>query len=240
MKEYVSLIIAILVFASAIFIGTNIIEANIIDTINAVSKNNINATIVLDAGHGGEDGGAVAFDNTVEKDLNLQITKKIALFFELFDIEYFMIRNDDSSVGNTNLETIRKRKASDILKRIEIVNSYENSVLLSIHQNKFAIEKYRGVQVFYTENDDESCKIAQSIQNSVTSALQPENNRKIMSGDKSIYLLYNAKRPSVLVECGFMSNPSELESLKNTAYQSQLAYFIVMGMIDYFNSIKVV
>lgn len=240
MKEYVSLIIAILVFASAIFIGTNIIEANIIDTINTVSKNSINATIVLDAGHGGEDGGAVAFDNTVEKDLNLQITKKIALFFELFDIEYFMIRNDDSSVGNTNLETIRKRKASDILKRMEIVNSYENSILLSIHQNKFSIEKYRGVQVFYTENDDESCKIAQSIQNSVTSALQPENNRKIMSGDKSIYLLYNAKRPSVLVECGFMSNPSELESLKNTAYQSQLAYFIVMGMIDYFNSIKVV
>ena len=232
-KDSVAIILSVLLFCACIFGIIKQTEKNIVSVIATESNEYKDCIFILDAGHGGEDGGAVAYDGTLEKDLNLRICNNISLYFDIFGIDYVIIRNGDFSVGNTNLPTIRKRKASDIYKRYEIINSYENSVLLSIHQNMFSVEKYSGTQVFYDGKYNESEELAKILQFTVRSSLQPENNRKIKKTDKSIYLLYEAKRPSVMVECGFMSNMKELSSLRNTEYQSKLSFIITKGIIQF-------
>lgn len=233
MKEVIAVLLSVVIFSLCIFGIIKKTEENIVSVISESASTYKDCIIILDAGHGGEDGGAVAFDNTLEKDINLSVCNCISMFFDLFGIEYVCIRTTDCSVGDTSLSTIRERKASDIHKRFDIINSYDNSVLLSIHQNMYAIEKYSGTQVFYSSNSEQSKEIAQYIQTSVKNAIQTENNRKIKAADNSIYLLYNAKRPSVMVECGFLSNLNELAALKASEYQSQMAYFITKGIIQY-------
>lgn len=191
--------------------------------------------IVLDAGHGGEDGGAVAEDKTQEKDLNLVIANDIALFFRLFGIPFVQTRSTDISVCDDGLLTLRERKRSDILNRYRLVNSFERSILLSVHQNMFSEKKYYGTQVFYSDNDDTSKILANEIRKSVIGALQPENKREIKPSGNSIYLLYKAKTTSVLVECGFLSNTEELGKLKTENYDASMAYYISRGLLNYLN-----
>ena len=233
MNDFAAIIVSVLLFCVCIFAVVKQTERNIISVIGAESSDYKENIFILDAGHGGEDGGAVAYDGTLEKDLNLTMCNNISLYFDIFGIDYVIIRDGDYSVGDTSLETIRKRKASDIYKRFEIINSYENSVLLSIHQNMFSVEKYSGTQVFYDGKFDESEELSKILQFTFKNTLQPDNNRSIKKTDKSIYLLYEAQRPSVMVECGFMSNLSELSRLKDTEYQSQFSYFLTKGIIQY-------
>ena len=233
MNDFAAIIISVILFCVCIFGVIKQTEKNIISVMGTEISEYKEQIFILDAGHGGEDGGAVAFDGTAEKDLNLAVCNNISLYFDIFGIDYVIIRDGDYSVGDTSLETIRKRKASDIYKRYEIINSYDNSILLSIHQNMFSVEKYYGTQVFYDGKFSESEELSEILQFTVKNALQPDNNRKIKKTDKSIYLLYEAQRPSVMVECGFMSNVNELERLKTAEYQSQLSYFITKGIIHY-------
>lgn len=235
MKKRLIIICSVLIFSLLAHVIINQISANIVTAFN---NNSDNVIVILDAGHGGEDGGAVAEDGTEEKMLNLSISRKIALLFDIFDIDYIVTRDGDYSIGDNSLDTIRKRKNSDIQKRFSIVNETPDSILLSIHQNMFSVEKYSGAQVFYAPDCDSSEILAKYIQDSIVSGIQPENNRKIKPSNESIYLLYNAKRPSVLVECGFLSNSAELELLKTDSYQCKIAYFITCGLIDYLVYIK--
>lgn len=234
MKEFTAVTAVVIIFSFCVFLICGQIKSDIITTFSYFADSD-NKIIVLDAGHGGEDGGCVAYDETLEKDLNLKITRIIALYFDIFGYDYITIRDTDISVGDNSLPTIRQRKVSDIKNRYDIINSYENSILLSIHQNMFSVEKYNGTQVFYSLNDSESAILADSIQTSVKNNLQPENNRAIKSASDSIYLLYKAQRPSVMVECGFLSNMEELERLKTQDYQSQISYFIFIGLNNYLN-----
>ncbi len=233
MRDSASIILTVLIFCGCIFGIIKQTESNIVSVINTEASDYKNYTFILDAGHGGEDDGAVAFDGTLEKDLNLEICNSLSLYFDLFGIDYVIIRDGDFSIGDTSLPTIRKRKASDIYKRYEIINSYDNSVLLSIHQNMFSIEKYCGTQVFYDGKFSESEELSKYLQVAVKNSIQPDNNRKIQKTDKSIYLLYEAQRPSVMVECGFMSNMNELEKLKSAEYQAQLSYILTKGIIQF-------
>ena len=233
MKEAAAIILSVLLFCLCIFGVIRKAERNIISVISEASDEFPDKLFIIDAGHGGEDGGAVAFDSTEEKAINLEISRKLSLLFDIFGINHISIRTEDISVGDTSLETIRKRKVSDIMRRYEIINSYENSVLISIHQNMFSVEKYSGTQVFYAPEDEDSARLAQIIQNTVRENLQQDNNRKIKAADKSIYLLYNAKRPSVLIECGFLSNMNELDLLKNDSYQLKLAYFLSKAITEF-------
>lgn len=233
MKDSAVIILSIVLFCTCSFGIIKQTERNIVSVIGAESSGYKDQIFILDAGHGGEDGGAVAYDGTLEKDLNLQMCRNISLYFDLFGINYVIIRDGDYSVGDTSLPTIRQRKVSDIHKRYDIINSYENSVLLSIHQNMFSVEKYSGTQVFFDGKFGESKELSEILQFTVKNRLQPENTRKIKKTDKSIYLLYEANRPSVMVECGFMSNLKELARLKSDDYQSQLAYVITKGIIQF-------
>lgn len=235
MKEFAILMCLIFVFSVCVFSGITTIKREIESVYSSFTEMTDSPTVVLDAGHGGEDGGAVAYDGTLEKDLNLKMTEKIAFLFDLFGIRYSSIRTEDISVGDTTLDTIRARKASDIYKREAIINSFENPIFLSIHMNKFEVEKYSGTQVFFGPVNSKSEVLANCIQMSVKNSIQQDNSRKIKAATDDIYLLYNASAVAVMVECGFLSNMTELELLKDSSYQMQLSYFIVNGLINYMN-----
>ena len=190
-------------------------------------------TVILDAGHGGEDGGAVAADGTPEKDLNLLIANGIAAYFELFGIPYIPVRTDDVSVGDKGLQTVRDRKRSDIRNRFALICDTSDAVFLSIHQNMFSESKYNGTQVFYSANTPSSKALAEHIQNTVRSFLQPDNTRKTKPSDDRVYLLYNAPTTAVMVECGFLSNEKELSLLKTQDYRSQIGYCIYKGLLSF-------
>ena len=189
--------------------------------------------IIIDAGHGGMDGGTSSADGTKEKDINLSVSKKLNTMLTASGYKTIMLRNDDALIGDNSLSTIRARKVSDIRKRLEIAESYPDSILISIHQNYFTVPKYWGTQVFYSLNSPESKLLAESIQQSVVRFLQPDNNRKTKPVGSNIYLLYNCTIPAIMVECGFLSNPNEAEKLKSDSYQNMIALTIMQGIIEY-------
>ncbi len=190
-------------------------------------------TIILDAGHGGFDGGAQASDGTLEKDINLSIALRLRSFLEQGGFEVIMIRETDTGIESDSDQTIAKRKVSDMKKRLEIINSNPGAVFVSIHLNKFTTSTAKGAQVFYSPNCETSSILAESVQSSIINLIQPDNTRTIKRADKSIYLLKNAKIPAVIVECGFLSNKNELELLKKDEYQSKMAFAIYCGLLNY-------
>lgn len=182
--------------------------------------------IVIDAGHGGFDGGAIGVDGIVEKDVNLAIAQKVRLLFAVNGFETVMTREDDRSLEDEGLDTVRKRKNSDIHNRKALADSYENCVLLSIHQNKFPQSKYFGAQVFYGPQNPESKIMGELLQKRMVELLQPENTRLAKPCGDSVYLIYHAEMPALLVECGFLSNPDDAAKLTDPAYQEQVAFAI--------------
>lgn len=188
--------------------------------------------VIIDAGHGGEDGGAEASDGTVEKDINLSIAKILRDMLLQGGFEVEMIRDEDVSVGDNSLKTVRERKRSDLEKRVELYNSDENNIVLSIHQNNFSQSQYSGTQIFYSDNT-ESQELSEYIRQAIVGLMQPDNERQCKPADDSVYVLRNAKVPAIIIECGFLSNPQELEKLKDYEYQKELAFAIYMGFVEY-------
>ncbi len=195
-------------------------------------------TIVLDAGHGGEDGGASGADGVLEKDINLAIALKLEQYLKSRNYQVIMIRSGDYSVGDNSLSTVAERKRSDTKNRLRVVEEAGECVFVSIHQNHFSESKYSGAQMFYSGNREESAVLAESIRKNVVEALQPENHRENKEADSNIYLLKNCKVPAVLVECGFLSNPEEARKLNTEQYQGDMAAAIYNGITAYFAEIK--
>lgn len=198
-----------------------------------------NITVVIDAGHGGVDGGTSGADNSVEKDINLKIAKKLETYLALYGIKTVMTRTEDITVADESAKTIKEKKTSDLKNRMKLINETPNSVLISIHQNHYTSEKYVGTQVFYSGNNNESASLAMIIQSNVKEYLQKDNNRLTKMATDDLFLLYQAQRPSVMVECGFMSNPQENKKLQNEEYQSQLAYCIALSVNEYINQLSI-
>lgn len=195
-------------------------------------------TVIIDPGHGGIDGGATGVDGSVEKDINLSIAKKLESQLNLLGIKTEMTRKTDITIADDSAKTIKEIKTSDLHNRMKLVDSTKNSILISIHQNHYTEEKYSGLQVFYSPNNQASENLADLIQSSAKNYLRPQNDRVIKKAESNLYLLYSAKSPSVLVECGFMSNADENILLKNPEYQKQLAYCIAMSVNQYINQSK--
>lgn len=189
---------------------------------------------VIDAGHGGEDGGAVA-NNITEKDINLKIAQLLSEIIASNGYEVVMTRCDDNSIETAG-DTLRERKVSDMKNRLKIFNSNPDNIVISIHQNKFTESKYNGTQIFYSPNNENSSLLAESIRKSVVTLLQPRNERQNKAATNEIYLLYNTTVPAIIVECGFISNPEEAEKLKDEEYQKKIAWSIFLGAIEYVNS----
>lgn len=193
-------------------------------------------TIVIDAGHGGEDGGTVGVNGAMEKDINLNIALKLAEYLKQNQFHVILTRDSDCSIGDSGLATIAERKRSDTKKRLQIVQETGECILISIHQNHFTESQYHGAQMFYSRNREESALLAELIRKSVTESLQPENMRQNKQAESNIYLLYNAEVPAVLVECGFLSNPEEADLLTQEDYQNDMAAAIYNGLLDFLQS----
>lgn len=193
------------------------------------------SVVVIDAGHGGEDGGAVAQDGTLEQIINLEIARQLELQLQALGVQTVMTRTTEDSIHDAGATTIREKKVTDIHNRMAIMENTDNCIFVSIHQNKFADGSQWGTQVFYSPNTSSSAELADSIQTTVVSMLQPQNKRVIKKSDSSIYLLYYAKKTAVLVECGFISNANETAKLKDAQYQKQMAFAISMGILNYLN-----
>ena len=188
--------------------------------------------IVIDAGHGGEDGGAEV-DGVLEKDINLNIANKLADILRLCGYQVTEIRDEDISVYTDDAETLRQKKTSDLKHRAEIFNEDADNIVVSIHQNKFDNSAYSGTQVFYSTNNENSVILAESIRNSVVSLLQKDNTRELKPASSDIYVLDQAEVPAVIVECGFLSNSEERAKLLDENYQSEMAYAVAMGVLEY-------
>ncbi|MBQ5327750.1 MAG: N-acetylmuramoyl-L-alanine amidase [Oscillospiraceae bacterium] len=200
----------------------------------AASSKNIteNNVILLDAGHGGEDGGAIGIGGIIEKDINLSITLKTSEFLEFFgyDIEY--TRKTDKMTCDEGLKTQREKKVSDIKNRLWQIENSHCLCSISIHQNIFG-GNVTGAQVFYSKNNPESKLLAESLQSGISSMLQPENKRVIKESTKDIYILYHTEKPAVLVECGFISNEKEAALLSDENYQNKMAFAIASSTVKH-------
>lgn len=190
-------------------------------------------TIIVDAGHGGDDGGAIGIDGTVEKDINLDVALKLEKILRFYGFNVIMTRTEDVMTCDDGLDSLRKRKISDIHNRFDILEKNPDAVFISVHQNKFEDSSQHGTQVFYSGNNDNSKRLAEAIQSSIVSELQPDNSRVVKKSGSGIYLLYHAKLPAVLVECGFISNPAEVKKLNDENYRMKLAILIADGLLKY-------
>ncbi len=194
--------------------------------------------IVIDAGHGGEDGGAEA-GGALEKDINLAIADKLADMLRLCGCYVTEIRDEDISVyDRASADTLREKKVSDLNKRVETLNASPDNIAVSIHQNKFENSAYSGAQIFYSVNDSKSFLLAEAIRRSVVGLLQPENTRELKPAGSDIFLLDKAQIPAVIVECGFLSNDEERSKLLDEGYQSDMAYSVAMGVLEYIETEK--
>jgi len=192
--------------------------------------------IIIDAGHGGEDGGTQSSSGILEKDINLSISLKLSYIMSSLGYETILIRDEDKMIYGDGCTSQREKKVSDIKNRMDIIKAHPDSIFLSIHQNHFSQSKYCGAQVFYSPNNEKSMLVAEKVQKSIVNLLQKDNERKIKKSGKEIYLLYHAQSPAVMVECGFMSNPGEALLLNDDNYQKKMALAIAAGVRDYLSN----
>ncbi|MBQ3953353.1 MAG: N-acetylmuramoyl-L-alanine amidase [Ruminococcus sp.] len=190
--------------------------------------------VLIDPGHGGEDGGAVSGD-VLEKHINLAVSHDVADLLRLCGYTVSMTRDTDDALTNEG-EDVRKRKYNDMKMRLDLYNATPDNVVVSIHQNKFDAAASHGAQVFYSPNHPNSAVLAEALRKSVTGMLQPDNTRTCKAAGKEIFLLKNARVPAVIVECGFISNRQERELLVTDDYQKQLALAIAAGLMNYVNT----
>ena len=191
-------------------------------------------TVIIDAGHGSPDGGAVGNSGVLEKDLNLAVAKNLQKFFESNGTRVLVTRSDDNGIYDVD-GSIKNKKVSDIKNREEFIKSSNAELFISIHMNKFSDSRYSGPQVFFSPNNEDSELLAKCIQESLINALNPEKKREIKKAGNDIYLLKTAEIPAVLVECGFLSNHDEERKLQDTNYQRELAWSLYCGVIEYFS-----
>lgn len=184
-------------------------------------------TIIIDAGHGGEDGGAVSVSGIKESQINLEISLRLNELLHLLGYRTVMIRTADESVSQSG-DTVAARKASDLRQRVNMVNGREEGILISIHQNTFLESKYSGAQVFYGR-DEESRRLGEAMQEALIENLNPGSNRHAKKAE-GIYLMQHIERPGILIECGFLSNYEEEALLRTTNYQQKLSCVIAAAL----------
>lgn len=224
-KSIVLFFVLIIIFIACIILSSLIDRA---DKVNSVNVSD-NSCIVIDAGHGGKDGGTIGADGALEKTINLDIALDLYDFFKVIGYNCELVRDGDYELYYEEEERVR----SDLYNRLDFVNSFENPTLISIHQNHFENESEWGMQIWYSPNDEISKLIADEILSFTNSNIQKDNKRQNKVSDSSYYILYKASAPSVMVECGFMSNNNENALLQDKNYQKKIAYSIAMGFNNY-------
>ena len=217
-REFLKRYAYVYLYVVAFFLGCAGLLLHSVETVGEMTPFAAHPVIVIDAGHGGIDGGATGVAGTREEAVNLSIAKRLDALLQLMGYETVMTRTTGESLA-TEGSTIRAQKQSDLKNRVQIVNSQASAVLVSIHQNHFPDPKYDGPQVFYAGDAEE---LANAMQSVLTAVLDPGNSRaaKRSSG---VYLMEHIEQPGLLVECGFLSNPAEEQKLNSPEHQKRIA-----------------
>ena len=202
-------------------------------TIATMSVPVTNRTIIIDAGHGGEDGGAVSSNGVSEAQINLSIALKIQKLLEQSGATVILTRSDDNAIYDIDSKTLRQKKNSDLKNRVKIGNTSTADLFISIHLNKIQQSQYYGWQTFFKDGNEQGKKLATCIQNNLNESIQKENKRTPLK-ISNIYIIKNVEIPTTIVECGFLSNPEEEKQLQTDEYQNRLAWGIYNGIMDYF------
>ena len=192
-----------------------------------------NRTIIVDAGHGGEDGGAVSSNGVSEAQINLSIALKLQNLLEQSGATVVLTRSDDNAIYDIDKTTLREKKNSDLKNRVKIGNTSSADIFVSIHLNKIEQSQYYGWQTFFKDGNEQGKKLATCIQENLNEAIQKENKRTPLK-ISNIYIIKNVEIPTTIVECGFLSNPEEEKQLQTDEYQNKLAWGIYNGIMDYF------
>lgn len=230
-------ITAIANFLSAVLIFMLIYRSlggviNDVDGIHsAFAPGGVEQTVIIDAGHGGEDVGAIGVCEIYEKDLNMQISEKLGEYLNAAGFRVIYTRTEDRLLYTDEQNIKGMRKIYDLKNRMAIANAYTNAIFISIHMNFYGHPSCSGLQVYHAFDSD-SKLLADAIQLSVKNTLQPTNKRTIKEG-KDIYVLENCNLPAILIECGFISNPEECKKLSEKEYQKELCFSILCGIIEY-------
>ncbi len=190
-------------------------------------------TVIIDAGHGGFDGGAVGVNGTVEKDVNLSISLALRDLLRISGCTVYMTRETDTDTADADVDSTHARKVSDMYNRLALIDAHPEAVTVCIHQNLYTESQYSGAQMFYSQNNPQSKTLAQCLQTAFVELLQPDNTREIKPAGKSLFLLYYSQSPTVLAECGFLSNPQEEALLSSSEYQYQIAITLYQGLLSY-------
>ena len=212
-----ALFLAVSLLCAALFSRFDSFLMASIESVDAAPK----PLIILDAGHGGEDGGASGSNGVLEKDLNLALTSSLASLLRLAGYEVLESRTEDKLLYDEGTKKGHK-KQSDLQNRLALTQQNPDSIFISIHMNTFPTADCRGVQVWYSQGNDASQDWARTVQGTVRTLLQPENNRKPKAATSGIYILRHALTPAILIECGFISTPDECERLCDASYQKAL------------------
>lgn len=188
--------------------------------------------VVIDAGHGGTDPGKVSVDGSLEKDINLEIAKKLQQFLIMEDVDVVLTRESDAGLYDENASN---KKVQDMKNRVQIIEEKKPALTVSIHQNSYHEEYVHGAQVFYYSNSEKSKELAERIQQVMTLELDKDNTRQAKAND-SYYLLKKTSSPIVIVECGFLSNYEEAQKLASELYQEKVAWAVHLAVLQYLNS----
>ncbi len=187
--------------------------------------------VVIDAGHGGTDPGKVGVDGSLEKDINLKIAKKLAVFLGAADVDVVLTRESDAGLYDEN---VSNKKVQDMKNRVALIEEKKPVMTVSIHQNSYHEEYVHGAQVFYYAGSEESKDIAERMQRVLAEQVDPDNARQAKAND-SYYLLKKTSSPIVIVECGFLSNYEEAQKLSSEVYQEKTAWAIHLAILQYLN-----
>lgn len=229
-KKRIMIIVSVIMIATCAF---TIQTAQIKDTVQTVALPVSNKVIVIDAGHGVPDEGAQSSRGTTEAETNLKIALKLQTLLEQSGSTVILTRSDENAIYDLDSKTLKQKKISDIHNRVKIGNESAADLFISIHLNKIPQEQYWGWQCFYKEGNEQSQKLAKSLQENLNEAIQKENKRVAMKLE-NVYIMKHVEIPISIVECGFLSNPEEEKQLLDDAYQDRLAWGIYNGIIDYF------
>lgn len=197
------------------------------------AKDEKEKTVVIDVGHGGNDPGKVGVNQILEKDVNLEIALKLQKVLEQSDLTVVMTRTSDCGLYDENATN---KKAQDMHRRIQFMEDQHADLVVSIHQNSFHDSSVCGPQCFYYANSESGHQVASILQNTLNQGLEIESPRQEKAND-SYYILKKSAMPTVIVECGFLSNPEDAKKLTDETYQEKLAFQIYLGIQKYFNGL---
>jgi len=197
------------------------------------SPGNNTLSVIVDAGHGLPDGGAVGVTGSVEQKINLEIALKLQEVLEAKGVHVIMTREDENGLWDDSDDSIRKKKVSDMNKRLDIMKKSNANLFLSIHMNSFPNHSASGLRIFYAPNHKEIKPLAENIQSRIQDITDTKINI-VKSADKSLFLMKNPPIPAVLVECGFLSNAKEEQKLQEDDYQARLAWAMADAIEKYY------